>query len=100
MKKKFDKKKLHDLYMEIWNERGPICEITGRYLGKEPLTVFFDHLLEKNKYPSLIFEKKNIILCQAEVHQLKTNGFPLEKHKLLIEKAKKELLDGEQEKDS
>ena len=88
MKKSFDKEKLHKVYMEIWKERGAFSQISGRPLGSEPSSLMFDHLLEKYKYPDLIYTKWNIILCTPDEHELKTNGFPLEKHKKLIEKAK------------
>jgi hypothetical protein len=48
----------------------------------------FDHLLEKSKHPELKYEKENIILVTFEEHEKKTNGFPDEKHKELIEVAK------------
>ena len=89
--------KQKQLFFEIWNERKHsdgynYCEVTGEKLGLEPLSIYFDHLLEKSKYPQLRFVKENIIIVDGDVHTKKTNGFPLEKHKLLIEKAKELLL--------
>lgn len=91
-KKTWSSEELHLLYLKIWAERGPYSEISGKYLGKEPLSVFFDHLLEKHKYPDLVLEEKNIILCTREEHELKTNGFPVEKHQKLIDWAKNNLI--------
>src|SRR5580698_11257486 len=31
----------------IWEEREHVCYNCGCYLGEEPLTLFFDHILEK-----------------------------------------------------
>jgi len=95
-KKKFDKKKLHKFYMEIWLERQVrgrnYSEVSGTLLPKEPSSLMFEHLLEKNQYPELIFERNNIILVTQEEQELRSKGFPKPKHKELIEKAKKELL--------
>jgi len=79
--------------MEIWSERPHRSVISGDYLGEEPLTLFFEHLLEKGdeRYKHLKYDKRNIILVTGEEHQKKTNGHPLPKHKELIEQAKKEL---------
>lgn len=89
-------KKQFNLFLEIWNERKingrNYCEVSGEILPKEALSIYFDHLLEKNKYPQFRYDKRNIIIVSGDVHTLKTNGNPLKKHKELIEKAKKELL--------
>ncbi len=82
--------------MDIWKERQifgrNFSEVSGEKLPRQPNTLFFDHLLEKNRYPELIFEKKNIILVTAEEHERKTKGYPSPRHVELIEKAKEELL--------
>lgn len=57
-----------DFFFQIWNERPHISEISGAFLGHEPLTVFFHHILEKEMYPDLAFEKENIILLTLEEH--------------------------------
>lgn len=38
------------------------------YLGKEPLTVFFHHILPKEKYPEAALDEENIILLTLEEH--------------------------------
>lgn len=85
------------LFLEIWDERKNqdgqnYCEVTGKILPKEALSVYFDHLLEKSKYPQFRFDKRNIIIVDGQIHSQKTNGFPHPKHEELIDKAKKELL--------
>lgn len=79
-------------FLEIWKERPHRSEISGKPLGREPLTVFFDHLLEKEMYPALKYEKDNIILCTWEEHDAKGRGFPLPKHAEAIERARKQFL--------
>lgn len=43
-------------------------EVSMDYLGKEPLTVFFHHILPKEKYPQAAFDEENIILLTLEEH--------------------------------
>jgi hypothetical protein len=38
------------------------------YLGKEPLSVFFHHILPKEKYPEAMLDEENIILLTLEEH--------------------------------
>jgi len=38
------------------------------YLGKEPLTVFFHHILPKEKYPQAMFDEENIVLLTLDEH--------------------------------
>ena len=96
LKRKYKKKDIDDrmrkLFLEIWEERPHYSEISGKWLGNEPLTIFFDHLLEKEMYEWLKYEKKNIILCTGEEHKLRTDGWPLPKHQKFIDKAKQEFL--------
>ena len=80
-------------FIEIWNERKSkdgynYCEVSGKRLPLEPLSLYFDHLLEKSVHPEYRFDKRNIAIVDGDVHSLKTAGFPLPKHKELIEKFK------------
>lgn len=82
------------LFIEIWEERKRedgrnYCEVTGKQLPSEPLSTYFDHLLEKAIYPEYRFDKRNIAIVDTDVHSLKTGGFPLPKHIELIENFKK-----------
>jgi len=56
------------LFLEIWNERPHKSEVSGKGLGKEPLTIFFHHIFPKKKYPERAFDKDNIILLTWEEH--------------------------------
>jgi hypothetical protein len=53
----------------IWNKRKHVSELSGEYLGKEPKTIFFHHLLPKSKYPQAEFDEENIILVTFVEHQ-------------------------------
>ncbi len=81
-------------FLEVWRERQDsdgrnFCEVSGRKLPLEPLSLYFDHLLEKSSHPEYRFDKRNIAIVHQDVHTLKTNGFPLPKHKELIDNFKK-----------
>lgn len=71
-KKNEEKKKLNQImlsiFMEIWYKRRHYSEISGRWLGKEPLTIFFHHILPKSKYPDAMLDEENIILLTGDEH--------------------------------
>lgn len=77
-----DKNKAHiqkrnNFFLSIWSERKHFCENCDKFLGHEPKTYHFDHILEKGKekYSHLEFEKDNIMLLCFSCHEKKTNGF-------------------------
>lgn len=90
--KNYDRDRMWNLFLEIWNERPHRSQISGDWLGREPLSCMFDHLLEKSKWPQFKYDKRNIILLTCSEHSAKTNGWPLQKHKEAIENAKKLLI--------
>lgn len=72
-KKKIEEKKkiqaiMHSIFMDIWNERRHHSEVSGRWLGKEALTIFFHHILPKSGFPDAIFDVENIILLTSDEH--------------------------------
>ena len=81
--------KRNNFFSLIWKKRSHYCENCGRWLGNEPLSYFFDHILEKNKYPSLTFVEENIMLLCMECHEKKSRGFYSEKIELKREQLKK-----------
>ena len=54
--------------MDIWKKRPHRSEISGVYLGKEPSSAFFHHILPKNKYPEVRMDEENIILLTIDEH--------------------------------
>ncbi len=58
----------HITFKEIWKERPHKSEISGTYLGKEALSLYFHHILPKSKYPQFRNLKENIILLTANEH--------------------------------
>lgn len=95
--KKEEKKEIQKedwlFYDDIWHHRLHICEHCEKWIGNdEPLTTYFDHILEKSKHPHLRHVKENIWLLCPDCHSAKTNGYLTQKMKDKIEQTKKLLL--------
>jgi len=65
---KSSSKPMQDFFLSIWNKRLHISEVSGRYLGRKPLSVYFHHILPKEKYPEYAFDEENIILLTLDEH--------------------------------
>jgi len=65
-----DSKEMKDFFRIIWNKRPHYSEVSHTYLGVEPFTLFFHHILPKNdnKYPEAKLDEENIILLTANEH--------------------------------
>jgi len=59
---------MHVFFHEIWLNRAHRSEVSGIPLGKEPLSVYFHHILPKSKYPKLAYIEENIILLTVDEH--------------------------------
>ena len=55
-------------FLQIWKKKPHYSEVSGTYLGSEPLTIFFHHILPKEKYPKAAFDEENIILLTFDEH--------------------------------
>lgn len=62
-----------DMFLSIWKKKSHKCENCDTYLGSEPLSYMFDHVLEKSKYPDLRYEEENICMLCLDCHSDKTN---------------------------
>lgn len=60
---------LREFFSQIWSKRPHYSEVSGKWLGKEPLTIFFHHILPKEKYPAASLDEENIILLTLEEHE-------------------------------
>lgn len=58
-------------FLKIWEERPHYCYETGVFLGDEPNTMFFDHVLPKSVYKTLAFTDENILLLHPDTHAQK-----------------------------
>ena len=57
------------LFLQLWKKVPHYSQVSGKYLGKEPLTVFFHHILPKEKYPQASLDEENIIFLTLEEHE-------------------------------
>lgn len=58
----------HLLFLEIWKKREHVSEVSGTYLGPEPLSIFFHHILPKSKYPQGDLDEENIVILTGDEH--------------------------------
>ena len=59
---------MREFFLSIWNKRAHKSEVSGDYLGKEPMSTYFHHILPKEKYPEACLDEENIILLTLEEH--------------------------------
>lgn len=59
---------MQDVFLSIWKKRTHISEISGTYLGKEPLSIYFHHILPKEKYPKARLDEENVIILTGDEH--------------------------------
>tara|TARA_R110000868_G_scaffold173661_2_gene409957 strand:+ start:1040 stop:1441 length:402 start_codon:yes stop_codon:yes gene_type:complete len=57
-----------EMFLDIWKKRKHYSEVSGVYLGKEPMSTYFHHILAKEKYPEACLDEENIILLTLEEH--------------------------------
>jgi len=62
----FEKDK--EFYKEVWLASPHTCQSCGQKLGKEPLTIFFHHLLPKAIYPQFRHTFENIMVLCPDCH--------------------------------
>lgn len=59
---------MQNFFLQIWKKRQHLSEISGLPLVGEPLSVYFHHILPKNKYPEAALDEENIILLTLNEH--------------------------------
>ena len=59
---------MQEFFLKIWKKRLHYSQVSMDYLGKEPLTIFFHHILPKEKYPQAMYDEENIVLVTLEEH--------------------------------
>lgn len=81
----------------LWSElpKDKFCFSCGKKIWGENKPLYWDHLLEKQKYPEYKYEKENMYFCCGDCHESKSSGYPTEKHKAAIEAAKQKFLKNE-----
>lgn len=88
-----DHLKMIAFFKTIWTKRKDHrCEVCNKWLGEEPRTYMFDHVLEKSKYPELRYEEENIMYICLQCHDEKSRGFLSQKTKAKIEELKRKFI--------
>lgn len=59
---------MNAFFLHIWRKRRHYSEVSGVYLGSEPLSIYFHHILPKEKYPDAVYDEDNIILLTFDEH--------------------------------
>lgn len=57
-----------DFYAEVWAASPHICQECLTKLGREPLTLFFHHLLEKRNHPEFRHTHENVMILCPDCH--------------------------------
>ena len=63
-----EKSSMREMFLRIWKQRPHKSEISGERLGTEPLSIFFHHILPKEKYKEAMLDEENIILLTLDEH--------------------------------
>ena len=61
---------MREFFLSIWSKRPHYSEVSGKFLGHEPLSTMFHHILEKELYPELALDEDCVILVTPEEHQI------------------------------
>ena len=59
---------MKNFFLSIWKKRAHRSEVSGEYLGSEPMSTYFHHILPKEKYPEACLDEENIILLSLLEH--------------------------------
>jgi len=59
---------MREFFLNYWKKMPHYSEISGKFLGKEPLSIYFHHILPKEKYPEACLDEENIILLTLDEH--------------------------------
>ena len=59
---------MREFFVSIWKKRSHRSEVSSENLGREPLSVFFHHILPKEKYKDVALDEENIILLTLDEH--------------------------------
>lgn len=66
--KQKEREKMMEFFLSIWEKRPHKSGVSGKYLGKEPSSAFFHHILSKKEHDYAKYDRQNIILLTIEEH--------------------------------
>ena len=59
---------MNKFFLSIWKKRKHYSEVSGEILHSPPSSLYFHHILPKNKYPEICFCEDNIVLLTPNEH--------------------------------
>lgn len=62
------REQMRQMFLDVWKKRTHHSEVSGVYLGSEPMSTYFHHILPKEKYPEACLDEENIVLLSLEEH--------------------------------
>jgi hypothetical protein len=68
IEKKLTTHKMFEFFISYWKKSDKKSALSGKFLGKEPMSTYFHHILAKEKYPEACLDEENIILLTLEEH--------------------------------
>lgn len=81
-----------EFYADIWVASPHVCQSCGKKLSKEPLNLFFHHLIPKGAYPQFRHVPENIMILCPDCHtQAETDLDKVPKVRIRTEEAKAQL---------
>jgi len=57
-----------NFFLSIWKKRLHRSEVSNILIHGEPLSIYFHHILPKNKFPEASLDEENIIILLLEEH--------------------------------
>lgn len=55
-------------FLKIWHERPHYSYVSGVFLGHEPMTYFFSHVLSRGAHPEASTDPDNIVFMTLQEH--------------------------------
>lgn len=66
--KQLERKKMNEFFLSIWEKRPHKSEISGKKIYGEILSIYFHHILPKDKHSYAKYDLENIIILTFEEH--------------------------------
>lgn len=59
---------MRDFFIKLWWEREHYSFVSGKFLGHEPFSYFFSHILSRGAYPEAAMDPENIVFMTLQEH--------------------------------
>lgn len=59
---------MKDFFIDLWRERPHYSFVSGVFLGHEPMTYFFSHVLSRGAHPEASLDPENIVFMTLKEH--------------------------------